>query len=113
MHSMLSAEKVLSALNFLTGEGVNHYPDGCDGSAIETLITNYFNDTFIPEHILLALIFTATKSLNLLPIHFTLETTLAAYIYIYIYIYIHTYIYIYIYIYIHTYIYIYIYICNI
>ena len=41
---MSSAERVLSALNFLTGEGVNHYPDGCDGSAIEALITDYFNE---------------------------------------------------------------------
>ena len=42
--AMSSAERVLSALNFLTGEGVNHYPDDCDGSAIEALITDYFNE---------------------------------------------------------------------
>ena len=41
---MSSAERVLSALSFLTGEGVNHYPDGCDSSAIEALITDYFNE---------------------------------------------------------------------
>ena len=41
---MSSAERVLSALIFLTGEGVNHFPDGCDGSAIEALITDYFNE---------------------------------------------------------------------
>ena len=41
---MSSTERVLSALNFLTGEGVNYYPDGCDGSAIEALITDYFNE---------------------------------------------------------------------
>ena len=34
------------------------------------------------EHNLLALICTASKSLNLLPMHFTLQTTLAAYVYI-------------------------------
>ena len=41
---MSSAERVLSALSFLTGEGVNHYPDGCGSSAIEALITDYFNE---------------------------------------------------------------------
>ena len=41
---MSSAERVLSALSFLTGEGVNHYPDGCDASDIEALITDYFNE---------------------------------------------------------------------
>ena len=40
----MSAERVVSALNFLTGEEVNHYPDGCDGSAIEALISDYFNE---------------------------------------------------------------------
>ena len=29
------------ALNFLTAEGVNHFPDGCDGT-VEALITDYF-----------------------------------------------------------------------
>ena len=43
MHTMLSAERVPSALNFLTHEGVNHYPDGCDGCTIEALISNYLN----------------------------------------------------------------------
>ena len=41
---MSSTERVLSALNFLTGEGVNYYHDGCDGSAIEALIADYFNE---------------------------------------------------------------------
>ena len=44
MRTMSSAEWVLSALNFLIGEGVNHYPDGCDGSVIKALITDYFNE---------------------------------------------------------------------
>jgi len=37
-------DRVLSALNFLTGEGVNYYPHDCDSSAVEALITDYFND---------------------------------------------------------------------
>ena len=41
---MSRKDRVLSALNFLTGEGVNYYPDGCDGSALEVLISDYFND---------------------------------------------------------------------
>ena len=41
---MSSAERVLSALSFLTGEGVNQYPDGCDSSATEAFITDYFNE---------------------------------------------------------------------
>jgi len=39
-----SAEKFKFALNFLTGERVNYYPDGCDGSIIEALITDYFDE---------------------------------------------------------------------
>jgi len=41
----MSTARVLSALNFLTGEGVNYYHEGCDGSAIEALITDYFNES--------------------------------------------------------------------
>lgn len=41
---MSRKDRVLSALNFLTGEGVNYYPDGCDGRAIEALISDYFHD---------------------------------------------------------------------
>ena len=41
---MSSSERVLSALNFLTGKGVNYYPDGCNRSAMEALITDYFNE---------------------------------------------------------------------
>ena len=44
---MAAHERVLNALNFLTGEGVAYYPDGCDaqkGRAIEALITDYFSN---------------------------------------------------------------------
>ena len=41
---MTSAKRVISALNFLTGEGVNHCPDGCDASDIDALITDCFNE---------------------------------------------------------------------
>ena len=44
MCAMSSAEKILSALSFLTGKKVNHYPDGWDRSTIEALITDYFNE---------------------------------------------------------------------
>jgi len=37
-------DRVLSALNYITGEGVNYYPDSCDSNAIEALITDYFAD---------------------------------------------------------------------
>ena len=37
-------DRVLSALNFLTGEGVNYYPNHCDSNEVEALITDYFND---------------------------------------------------------------------
>ena len=40
----MSTARVLSALNFLTGEGVNYYPDNCDRKEIEALITDYFNE---------------------------------------------------------------------
>ena len=41
---MSNTARVLSALNFLTEEGVNYYPDGCDGRATKALITDYFNE---------------------------------------------------------------------
>ena len=44
---MAAHERVLNALNFLTGEGVAYYPDGCDaqeGRSIEALITDYFSN---------------------------------------------------------------------
>ena len=41
----MSTERVISALNFLiTGEGVNHYPDDCDGNTIEALMSDCFNE---------------------------------------------------------------------
>ena len=39
-----SRSRVVSALNHLTGEGISYYPDGCDHSAIEALIQDYFDD---------------------------------------------------------------------
>lgn len=38
-----SRSRVASALNFLTGEGISYHPDGCDNSALEALIEDYFN----------------------------------------------------------------------
>ena len=35
-------ERVLSALNYITGEGVSYYPDGCDANAIDALICDCF-----------------------------------------------------------------------
>ena len=40
----MSTVGVLSALNFLTGESVNYYPDNCDENEIKALITDYFNE---------------------------------------------------------------------
>ena len=37
-----SRTRVVSALNFLTGEGISYCPDGCDHSALEALIEDYF-----------------------------------------------------------------------
>ena len=42
--TMSSAEKVFSASNFFTDEGVKHYPDSCDGSIIEALISYYLKN---------------------------------------------------------------------
>ena len=41
---MTSAERVISALNFLTGKGVSYCPDVCDSSAFEALISDYINE---------------------------------------------------------------------
>ena len=41
---MAARERVLSALNFITGEGITYYPDSCNGHAIEALITDYFSN---------------------------------------------------------------------
>ena len=40
-----SRSRVVSALNFLTGEGISYPPDGCNHSALEALIDEYFNDS--------------------------------------------------------------------
>ena len=37
-------DRVITALNFLAGEGIDYYPSGCNDSAIEALINDYFND---------------------------------------------------------------------
>ena len=39
-----SKERVISTLNFLTGEGIDYYPNGCNDSVIKALINDYFND---------------------------------------------------------------------
>ena len=41
---MSHAERVISTLNLLTGEGMNHYPDSCGRSATEALISDYFKE---------------------------------------------------------------------
>ena len=38
-----SKDKVLSALNFLTGGGISFHPTGVDDGAIQALIEDYFN----------------------------------------------------------------------
>ena len=37
-------ERVISALNFLSGEGISYYPNSCNDNAIEALTNDYFND---------------------------------------------------------------------
>ena len=37
-------ERVVSALNFSTGEGIQYYPSGCNNNAIEAFINDYFDD---------------------------------------------------------------------
>ena len=39
-----SEDRVLTALNFLAGEGVDYYQSDCNDSAIEVFINDYFND---------------------------------------------------------------------
>ena len=41
---MSSAKRVISTLNFLTGEEMNHCYDNCDRSATEELIYDYVNE---------------------------------------------------------------------
>ena len=35
---MATCNRVVAALNFLTGEGIDYYPDHCDDKSIEALI---------------------------------------------------------------------------
>ena len=35
---MAACNRIVIALNFLTGEGIDYYPDNCDDKSIETLI---------------------------------------------------------------------------
>ena len=46
-----SRSRVVSALNFLTGEGIDYHPDGIDGTELEALIQDYFdgNDEIIDD----------------------------------------------------------------
>ena len=39
-----SRSRVVSALNFLTGEGICYHPDGVQHTELEALIEDYFND---------------------------------------------------------------------
>ena len=40
---MATCNRVVAALNFLTGEGVDYYPDNCNDKSIEALISDYFD----------------------------------------------------------------------
>ena len=40
----LLQKRVISALNFLSGEGIDYYLSGYNDIAIEVLINDYFND---------------------------------------------------------------------
>ena len=40
---MAAKDRVLSALNFLTGEGISYYPSGIDDGTIVVLIEDYFS----------------------------------------------------------------------
>ena len=62
MCTMLRAERVLSELNFLTGEGVNHYNDSCDRSTIEVLISAYLK---LPTLMKLRVMTKATTGMNI------------------------------------------------
>lgn len=41
--AMAAKDRVLSALNFLTGEGISYHPTGVDDGNIQALIEDYFN----------------------------------------------------------------------
>ena len=40
---MATCNRVVAALNFLTGKGVDYYPDNCNDKSIEALISDYFD----------------------------------------------------------------------
>ena len=42
---MAAKDRVLSALNYLTGEGIAYHPTGIDEGAIQALIDDYFNES--------------------------------------------------------------------
>ena len=39
---MAASNRVVAALNALTGEGVDYYPNNCNDKDIEALISDYF-----------------------------------------------------------------------
>ena len=40
---MAAKDRILSALNFLTGEGISYYPTGIEEREVLVVIENYFN----------------------------------------------------------------------
>ena len=43
---MAAKDRVIPALNYLTGEGISYYPSGISDGAIMVLIEDYFNTKF-------------------------------------------------------------------
>lgn len=41
---MAACNRVVAALNFLTGEGIDYYPDNCNEKDIGALISDYFEN---------------------------------------------------------------------
>ena len=41
-------DRVVAALNFLTGEGIGYHPDGCDQETL-ALINDYFSAPMVDE----------------------------------------------------------------
>ena len=41
---MAARNQVVAALNFITGEGVDYYPDNCNEKDIRALISDYFEN---------------------------------------------------------------------
>ena len=40
-------ERVISALNFLSGKRIDYYPSSCNNNVIEVLIIDYFYDASV------------------------------------------------------------------